>query len=264
MGINELYSIGRVELEDGWELAVDWEDAAPSPRDAEENLGHMLAWGRRFESPDENDCDSPEEFMADMLCERFTAEELEMYIRAHALESLEYRQVEGEERLCAYVRNPWAPSNVGWAAVDGADWWSGDVYDLATEIAQHRDASNILTMKVWMKPVFRLEHSGVAYSTGDFGDPWDSGQVGWIFCDRDDALRFYGGEEWLPKGDLSDHVLARLDYEVEHYSQWANGEVFSLTLENADTGDSFGIHNVYWEDRNLAESDLMREAGLAA
>ena len=264
MGVKELCSIGRMELEDGWELAVDWDDDAPSPRVGEGNLGHMLAWGRRFDSPDENGYDSPEEFMADMLCERFTAEELEAFIRAHALESLEYREVDGEERLCAYVRSPWAPNNVGWAAVDDDYWWSGDVYDLATEIAQHPDASNILAAIMWIKPVFRLEHSGVAYSTGSFGDPWDSGQVGWIFCDREDVLHYYGGEEWLPEGDLGGRILERLDYEVERYSQWANGEVYSLALENNETGESHSAGNVYWDERDDAERDLAIEAGLAS
>ncbi len=43
-------------------------------------------------------------------------------------------------------------------------------------------------------PVFLLDHSGLAISTLPFGDPWDSGQVGWIYADRNTVIEEYG--EW--------------------------------------------------------------------
>jgi hypothetical protein len=36
--------------------------------------------------------------------------------------------------------------------------------------------------KAVLLTVYMFEHGGVALSTGDFGDPWDSGQVGWIYA----------------------------------------------------------------------------------
>lgn len=30
-------------------------------------------------------------------------------------------------------------------------------------------------------PIFLLDHSGLSISVSDFGDRWDSGQVGWIY-----------------------------------------------------------------------------------
>lgn len=38
--------------------------------------------------------------------------------------------------------------------------------------------------KFW-RPLFAYEHGLLRLSLGDFGDPWDSGQVGWIGVDPD-------------------------------------------------------------------------------
>jgi hypothetical protein len=63
-------------------------------------------------------------------------------------------------------------------------------------------------------PVFKFEHSVVKYSTRSFNDPWDSGQVGFIYS--------------LTNEDGTAEVLR---FEVETYSQWANGEVYYFNLE---------------------------------
>lgn len=40
-----------------------------------------------------------------------------------------------------------------------------------------------------------MDHSGLAMQTTSFNDPWDSGQVGWIYVSKEDALKEFGGEK---------------------------------------------------------------------
>lgn len=86
--------------------------------------------------------------------------------------------------------------------------------------------------KRWLKifhdteamPVFLFEHGNVALSTGDFGDRWDSGQVGWTYI-RPDA------EKWE---DMD--VPAILKGFVETLGQWMNGEVYGWIAEELVKG----------------------------
>jgi len=79
-------------------------------------------------------------------------------------------------------------------------------------------------------PLFLLDHSGLSMSTGDFGDPWDSGQVGFIYATWDDVKKEYG--------DTSPESLQRakevLQGEVETYDQYLRGDVYYYKIEDED------------------------------
>lgn len=68
-------------------------------------------------------------------------------------------------------------------------------------------------------PVYMADHGGVSFSTGSFNDPWDSGQVGFIFTHGDDG--FIDPE-------------AALKAQVEEYSDWASGNVWGFVVEGAE------------------------------
>ena len=46
--------------------------------------------------------------------------------------------------------------------------------------------------KVAILPLYLYDHSGLTMSTNDFGDRWDSGCVGFIYMDKDTAMREIG------------------------------------------------------------------------
>lgn len=77
---------------------------------------------------------------------------------------------------------------------------------------------------LFVRPVYMIDHSGVAYRMGDsedsgnpFHDPWDSGQIGYII------ITPKGVEMCGTPPELFEQV-ARQD--VEQYGMWANGEVY--------------------------------------
>lgn len=84
-------------------------------------------------------------------------------------------------------------------------------------------------------PVFMYEHSGVALSTGSFGDPWDSGQVGFIYADRAKVLKEYSAK--IVTKAVRDKALQVLKYEIEEYGKWLNGEVYGYVIEDAEGND---------------------------
>jgi hypothetical protein len=108
-------------------------------------------------------------------------------------------------------------------------------YDIDAEKAQRRIEEKYIVM-----PVYKYEHGGVAYNTGGFSCPWDSGQNGYIYISKDDARREYSVKR------ISAKTLAKihggLEAEVETFSQAANGEVYGFTIldKDGDTIDSCG------------------------
>lgn len=104
-------------------------------------------------------------------------------------------------------------------------------------------------------PVYLLDHSMVKYSTEDFNDSWDSGQVGVIYAPHS-KIR----EEW---GSIDDKSLEKAKKcmigEVEIYSQWANGDVYGFRLIKEDEfGDEVEEIDSCWGfyGRDLEENGI--------
>jgi hypothetical protein len=88
-----------------------------------------------------------------------------------------------------------------------------------------------------MLPVFAYVHGGVALSTGAYGCPWDSGQVGAIYCTVADVVREYGTDTPEHR-ELARGVLAG---EIETLAQWYRGDIYGYTFEQGgEVVDSCG------------------------
>ena len=109
---------------------------------------------------------------------------------------------------------------------------------MLTLTQEERDAEFMVIL-----PVYRYEHSGVAYSTSSFGCQWDSGQVGYISMSREVAEL-----DWIKATpeELLVHATECLKAEVETYSAWANGDVYEYTIEKAVTCPC--CDHVRWEE----------------
>lgn len=80
--------------------------------------------------------------------------------------------------------------------------------------------------------VFMYEHGNVALSSGDFGDPWDSGQVGWIYCLPEAMRKEYSCKRITQK--IREDVIRVLTGEVQEYGRYVNGECYSYVIEDAN------------------------------
>lgn len=67
-------------------------------------------------------------------------------------------------------------------------------------------------------PLYLLDHSGLAMSVTSFHDPWDSGQVGYIYTTKKDLERV-----GLDEND-KDYIKGELINEVKEYDSWLRGD----------------------------------------
>jgi hypothetical protein len=79
-------------------------------------------------------------------------------------------------------------------------------------------------------PLYKFEHSGVAYSTVPFSCRWDSGQMGWLLIDRDEM----GWSRWSAKRKAQAIKLA--ESALVTYSSWCNGDVYRFDITVTDEG----------------------------
>lgn len=157
-----MYHIGEEELPGGYTIEWEYDPDTESPRTFD-NLGHMYCWGGRIVSPDENPYRDECEFVKNKLLELFTGRELEKAVRDGMFGSLRFAVgedgAEHLESLC--VSTVAGPS---WYPVDDWEEWR-DEQELAEAIADCPEAVELLSRKMVILTVYRLEHSGVAYST---------------------------------------------------------------------------------------------------
>lgn len=103
-------------------------------------------------------------------------------------------------------------------------------------------------------PVYKYEHSRVAYNTTGFNCRWDSGQVGYIYLTKEDARKNRGLVR--PSPQKRQWALDILKSEVKAFSQWANGEIYGFTVEDEEKGISHSCGGFYgsdWENNGILD-----------
>ena len=90
--------------------------------------------------------------------------------------------------------------------------------------------------KLFIYPVFMMDHSGLTLSMSDFmfkafdQQGWDWGTVGFIYITKEKA------ESECPKDeDLEKWVVKILESEIEQLNQWLNNDVWGWILEETTT-----------------------------
>lgn len=73
-------------------------------------------------------------------------------------------------------------------------------------------------------PLYLFDHSGITMSTTSFSwsIPWDSGQVGWIYCTAQQVEQEWNGDQELAE--------VYLKGEVEEYVQYLRGDVYCVSV----------------------------------
>lgn len=222
-----LNKIDEEMLDGGYLLEWAYDSDTESPRTSAASLGRFHCWARGIVSPDLCDYSEPEEWIAAELRENLSQEEMEQAVRDGKIASLRLTAGEdGEEMLEAWYKSLFTGKE-GWEEVTDYNEWR-DAEEIAKAIAECSEAPGLLAQHGALLTVYRLEHSGTAYSTSPFNDPWDSGPVGFIWV-SDKEL-----EEAQLADRPKDEILKMLSDEVEEYSAWANGECYAVMLSKDD------------------------------
>jgi hypothetical protein len=117
-----------------------------------------------------------------------------------------------------------------------------------------------------MLPLYLLDHSGISISTSGFNDPWDSGQVGFIYITLERIRKEYG--------DITQASIEKarqcLVGEVKTYDCFIRGNVWGFQVLEAEVceccdraGDSEVIDSCWGfydqDEKGFAALDHIRE-----
>lgn len=113
--------------------------------------------------------------------------------------------------------------------------------------------------KVYYIPVYLLDHSGLSISTSPFHDPWDSGQVGFIYTTAEEIRKYFQKKALNRRLILK--ALEIMRKEIDDYDCILRGDVYDVVIQ----GPGERIPNVfgYDEARRSAERviDFWYETG---
>lgn len=231
------------------------EEHAPwaDPRD-NSNIGTMVCWHSRYDLGDEQPGGrySPEEYWPDKLLGLIPAKSAKEWLASRP-----------EMRLLV-----WLNDTIHWEYSDPiaeqADWDSvketireeiantrhrldgdrsaaseaWDVYLTLQQVRKKHDSTSewisaLVDEYFCVLDLYLYDHSGITMSTGSFGCPWDSGQVGFIYAPWDPEAP--SGKDDEPHGITDPEMLkAALEQEVETYDLFITGQVYGYEIEKGE------------------------------
>lgn len=216
------------------------EDETPvSPREDFENFGNMVCWHRRYRLGDENEYETPQQFLKALVDENVRPAKVLAYVKSGRTPGLKLlynpsaRQWEIHthcERLNEwYTEATFAPPLRGNEAA---------VAEALTEEMDTKALYGLLqTTKVCLLPLYLYDHSGITISTTGFACPWDSGQVGYICATPAAVQKEYGA---VNPGTLQ-RAKTLLQSEVSTYDDYLTGNCHRFQLyQNGEEIDSCG------------------------
>ena len=249
-----------------YRLRIGQDDWIDSPRDWS-HLGHMLCWNRRYDLGDKHDYSGPIDFWHDMVREHIDRNTLFDYALSGDGSVRLQKEIDedGEEsyELCywGYISFLRDKQKASWCIDKTYD--TGNIEDLCSggwyveddiiEDLGFEDCKRLLKDKVFYLPLYLYDHSGITMSTGSFGDPWDSGQVGFIYVTKEDIEKEYGA---FNEKNL-ETAMSVLQGEVDIYDQYIQGDVYWYRLEKFLGGTVAGeevspqealYEDIFWEE----------------
>lgn len=135
-------------VEGPYALMVQPDDILISPREVDEHFGTMACFHPRYALGDSHNYMDKDDFLREMYLDTVGHDEAGLKRYEHMVNIVSSRFRHGpktEER-----------------AVDDA-------------------MLKVISEKYITLPLYLMDHSGLAMQTTSFNDPWDSGQVGWIY-----------------------------------------------------------------------------------
>ena len=87
--------------------------------------------------------------------------------------------------------------------------------------------------------LFMFDHGALAFSISSFGDPWDSGQVGFMFA-TNAKIREWFNVKKITKA-IREKVEENLKAEIKTLNAWNRGDYCGYVVEGLDMGSCWGF-----------------------
>lgn len=112
-------------------------------------------------------------------------------------------------------------------------------------VRDEHDATHVL-------PLYMLDHSGIAFRTTSFNDPWDSGLYGVVFATKKSVA------ETLGEDATDEQVLDALRIEIGELNSYVQGDVYGIVV--VEKGTEHELASCWgFVGREYAEGDAAKE-----
>lgn len=231
----------------------------PDPEDPRcwSNLGTMICFHRRYILGDKHEYPTPRHFL-EALAREINEEGIYKLLkeRAERIYELDY-----DEEKRKWIIREYGDSIEEYDTKEEAEERLRELREYYQEDydgLDDEDLLDIISEKAVIMPLYLYDHSGLAMSTSDsyypFNDPWDAGQVGWIYAPYERIEKEFG--------EVNSETIRRaeeiLRAEVEVYNQYLSGSVYGFTLDkmvvldknlckgcDRDIKECFGCYNLH-------------------
>jgi DNA-binding cell septation regulator SpoVG len=192
----------------------------------------MVCFHSRYKLGDEHDYKQPEDFLRELAEKTVSPKAICDYVAAGHGGTVRLAQEGGELIVTAHYFKEWEAVGTFKAPLAGQE---DAVADMLLDYMDTDGLLNLAKTESVMLPLFLYDHSGLAMSTGDFNDRWDSGQVGWTYITKAEAAV----ELQIPDGDVESKATELLEGEVKEYDSYLQGECYGFQLyQNGTEVDS--------------------------
>ena len=177
-------------------LVVQQDDSPFNPRE-DDNFGKMVCFHRQYSLGDHHNYIDKDDFLRDLYLKTVGDDERGAHRYERALDLMNYK-----------IKAPF-----------GSPAYEREVDERLMKV---------ISQKYLMLPLYLYDHSGITMNTTGFSCPWDSGQVGWIYASKEDALREFGGKTFTAA--TRKKAEDRMRGEVEYYDSYLRGEAYGFEL----------------------------------
>ena len=177
-------------------LVIQPDDDPFNPRE-DDNFGKMVCFHRRYHLGDHHNYIDKDDFLRDLYLKTVGDDERGAHRYERALDLMNYK-----------IKAPFGSP--------------------AYERQVDERLMKVISQKFLMLPLYLYDHSGITMNTTGFSCPWDSGQVGWIYASKEDALREFGGKTFTAA--TRKKAEDRMRSEVAYYDSYLRGEAYGFEL----------------------------------
>jgi len=155
----------------------------------------------------------------------------------------------------------WTDCNLGKMICFHSRYFLGDKHDYSQkdynsweelEIQLERDFKTGIII-----PLYLYDHGGITMSTTPFSCRWDSGQVGFIVCDREQVKKVMGWKRITLK--RAEVLEAYLRNEVKTYDQYLRGDIYGYCITDEEDNSIESCWGYYCKDVAQKDGESMLE-----
>lgn len=242
-------------------IHIEQDNEPWNPRTEQDgNVGTMMCWHRDYNlgDSDKNEHKNPEDFLQDLLRQKVSEKTILNYVRNGKADGVEIKYNRSDcvwELWTTYYMFPLEGAKEAkfqlYSEQSELDWLIDDIIESLSNkdiwylLEKH---ANIIAL-----PLYLYEHSGIIMSTASFNDRWDSGQVGWIYTDKE-AILSHGGKLQNNKGRLikiternwKEAAVQFLEGEVKIYDMYLQCQVYGIIIEEYSDSKEFEEIDSCW------------------